>query len=244
MARAVNDMRQSLNVAAVVIDDCWNRIGIRGDGSCPRLIDYVHCCNCPVHEDAAATLLDRTLNDTDLETGHENGADWPWEQAITAAPATGTTADVESLLVFRIGDECLALPTLVFDQVTEMRRIHSLPHRRNPAMLGVVNIRGALVICASLVALLRLEAGASPGHTGRAEYRRLLVVRAREQLAAFPVDAVDGVWRFARATYESVPTTVACAAQPHTRAVVRWRGRTIGLLDSGLLFETLDRSLA
>jgi chemotaxis-related protein WspD len=244
MARAVNDMRQPLNVAAIVIDDCWNRIGIRGDGSCPRLRGYVHCRNCPVHEDAAATLLDHTLSDTDFERSHEDGVERPWEQGITAAPATGDTPGVESLLVFRIGDECLALPTKVFDQVTEMRRIHSLPHRRNPAMLGVVNIRGALVICASLVALLRLEAGAAPGHTGRAEYRRLLVVRAREQLAAFPVDAVDGVWRFARATYESVPTTVACAAQPHTRAVVRWRGRTIGLLDSGLLFETLDRSLA
>jgi chemotaxis-related protein WspD len=236
-------MRQSLNVAAVVIDDCWNRIGIRGDGSCPRLTGYVHCRNCPVHEDAAATLLDRTLNNIDLERGHEDGADRTWDQAITTVPASGDTADGESLLVFRIGDERLALPTPVFDQVTEMRRIHSLPHRRNPAMLGVVNIRGALVICASLVALLQLEAGTAPGYASRADYRRLLVVRAHERLAAFPVDAVDGVWRFARATYELVPTTVACTAQPHTRAVLRWRGRTIGLLDAGLLFETLDRSL-
>ncbi len=188
-------------------------------------------------------LLDRTLSDIDLLRGQRDGADPSSEQTTTAAPPSDATADFESLLVFRIGDECLALPTPVFDQVAEMRRIHSLPHRRNPAMLGVVNIRGALVTCASLVALLRLDAGTAPGHTSRAECRRLLVVRAHAQLTAFPVDAVDGVWRFARATYESVPTTVACTAQPHTRAVVRRQGRTIGLLDAGSLFETLERSL-
>lgn len=38
----------------VPIDDCWNRIGVRGDGSCPRLAGYIHCRNCPVHDAAAA----------------------------------------------------------------------------------------------------------------------------------------------------------------------------------------------
>ena len=41
------------------IDDCWNRIGVRGDGSCPRLAGYIHCRNCPVHDAAAARVLDR-----------------------------------------------------------------------------------------------------------------------------------------------------------------------------------------
>jgi chemotaxis-related protein WspD len=238
-------MRQSaLSVARVAIDDCWNRIGIRGDGSCPRLAEYVHCRNCPVHEDAAAMLLDRPLGDIDPVTGHADTTNRPWEQPITAAPLSGDAADVESLLVFRVGDEWLALPTTVFDQVTGMRRIHSLPHRRNPAMLGIVSIRGALVICASLVELLGLDASTVSVDSSRAAYRRLLVVRSEEQCAVFPVDAVDGVRRFARAAYESVPVTVARTAQPHTRAVVRWQGRTIGLLDAGLLFETLNRSLA
>ena len=37
----------------LAIDDCWNRIGVLGDGSCPRLAEHIHCRNCPVH--AAAT---------------------------------------------------------------------------------------------------------------------------------------------------------------------------------------------
>ena len=33
--------------------DCWNTIGIRGDGSCPELARLAHCQNCPVYVTAA-----------------------------------------------------------------------------------------------------------------------------------------------------------------------------------------------
>ncbi len=41
------------------VDDCWNRIGVRGDKTCERLAEHVHCRNCPVHAAAANRLLDR-----------------------------------------------------------------------------------------------------------------------------------------------------------------------------------------
>ena len=41
------------------VDDCWNRIGIRGDKSCERLPEHVHCRNCPVYAAAAKRILDR-----------------------------------------------------------------------------------------------------------------------------------------------------------------------------------------
>ena len=43
-----------LAVWIAAIDDCWNRIGVRGDGSCPELKQYVHCRNCPVYSAGAA----------------------------------------------------------------------------------------------------------------------------------------------------------------------------------------------
>ena len=52
----------SLNVTqqdAQAIDDCWNRIGIHGDNSCPLLIEHIHCRNCAVYSAAATRLLDR-----------------------------------------------------------------------------------------------------------------------------------------------------------------------------------------
>jgi chemotaxis-related protein WspD len=30
------------------LDDCWNRIGVRGDGSCRELEQHIHCHNCSV----------------------------------------------------------------------------------------------------------------------------------------------------------------------------------------------------
>ncbi|WZB76062.1 hypothetical protein WJ972_09265 [Achromobacter insuavis] len=41
------------------VDDCWNRIGSRGDKRCERLPEYVHCRNCPVYAGAAKRILDR-----------------------------------------------------------------------------------------------------------------------------------------------------------------------------------------
>ena len=37
-------------------DDCWNRIGISGDRSCPELVQHVLCRNCPVFEAGAGVL--------------------------------------------------------------------------------------------------------------------------------------------------------------------------------------------
>ncbi len=42
-------------VPEIAIDDCWNRIGVRGDGSCPELKRHIHCRNCPVYSAAAAS---------------------------------------------------------------------------------------------------------------------------------------------------------------------------------------------
>ena len=33
--------------------DCWNKIGVSGDLSCPELNTHIHCRNCPVFAAAA-----------------------------------------------------------------------------------------------------------------------------------------------------------------------------------------------
>ena len=34
------------------VDDCWNRIGVSGDRSCPELQAHLHCRNCSVSSSA------------------------------------------------------------------------------------------------------------------------------------------------------------------------------------------------
>lgn len=230
------------------IDTCWNRIGTRGDRSCPKLAEHSRCLNCPVFEQAAARLLDRPLADADRlpataasapDTLRHNGT----PPAPGAAEANAAPAATQSALVFRIADEWLGLPTAALHHVDDIRPIHSLPHRRDRVVLGLVNIRGALTVAASLGELLHLDSASSGKHASRNNYARMLVAAHRGEPVAFPVDEVEGVMRFAASALLPVPTTLAHASAAHSRGVLAWRERTIGLLDTDRVFESLARSL-
>src|SRR5437879_1067310 len=43
------------------IHDCWNVIGVEGNGTCRELVKFIHCRNCPVYSAAGTQLLDRPL---------------------------------------------------------------------------------------------------------------------------------------------------------------------------------------
>jgi chemotaxis-related protein WspD len=233
------------------IDDCWNRIGTRGDGSCPELAEHSRCLNCPVFEDAAARLLDRPVGD--MERGQSAASVPNALSRVPASAALGEPAAVEtttaisgvtqSALVFRIAEEWLALPTAALRQVDDIRPIHSLPHRRNRVVLGLVNIRGALTVAASLGELLHLDRTVSGKYESSNGYARMLVAAHRGEPVAFPVDEVEGVVCFSVNSLLPVPATLAHASASHARGVLAWRDRAIGLLDTDRLFESLARSL-
>lgn len=206
--------------------DCWNKIGVHGDKSCSELEPYSHCRNCPVYSMAALTLLDREPADPSAATtGHF--------AEVTPAGESGT----HSAIVFRIGVEWFALPTLSLHEVLGLRAIHSLPHRRNPTLLGLANVRGQLVPCVSIARVLTGDA--APIREGR-----LIVVRHAGGRLAFPVDEVQHIHRYHADALESVPVTVAQSASAYTTGLLSWQDRKIGLLDGPLLVEALNRSLA
>jgi chemotaxis signal transduction protein len=209
------------------IYDCWNRIGVRGDKSCPELERHSHCRNCPAYSAAAATLLDRDL------TGPSAAAPTSQFAEIARAGQGGT----ESAIIFRVGIEWFALSTLLLDEIVGMRAVHSLPHRRNPALLGLVNVRGELVVCVSISRLLIGEAAA-------ASQGRLVVMRHANGRLAFPVDEVQHTHCYRPDELKPVPATVAKSASAFTRGLLSWRDRTVGCLDERLILEALDRSLA
>lgn len=226
---------------AAPLDTCWNRIGVRGDHSCPRLQQHLRCLNCPVFEQAAARLLDRPAPAPAVS------ADTP---AVPAARPDSPDkprshphrARGEGSLVFRVGAEWLALPAAVLRQVGDARSVHTLPHRRSAAVLGIVNVRGVLTLAASLAALLHIERGAHEG-TSLKDRPRLLVTEWAGATTAFPVDEVEGVTAFAAEDLLPAPATLAQSAHRHVRGVVAWRGRSVGVLDADALFDSLARSL-
>jgi len=217
------------------ITDCWNRIGVRGDGSCPELTQYVHCRNCPVYSAGAATLLDADVPAQyfDDRTAH------------LAKPARAEERETKSVVIFRVASEWLALPTSVVVEVANLLPIHSLPHRTNGVVLGVASVRGELLVCVSLSQVV----GAEPlddawGHErSDTTFRRLLVIRQDTVRVVCPVDEVHGIHRFHPRELKDVPTTVAKATVTYSTALLPWQGHSVGTLDDQLLFYALKRSL-
>ena len=217
----------------VEIYACWSQAGVQGDASCPELQKHIHCRNCPVYANAAGRLLDRPL----LPQLRQE-----WTEHF-AQPRSPVTPAMASALVFRIKAEWFALPTQAFQEVAERRLVHSLPHRRQDTVLGLVNIRGELLICVSLGGLLGVEQAAS-GHTPRRMYDRLLVANWHGNRLVFPADEVWGIRRFQMSELKEPPATIAKSNFSYTRGLLLWQGRTAGFLDADHLFSSLNRSLA
>ncbi|QOT81484.1 chemotaxis protein CheW [Cupriavidus basilensis] len=229
-----------MGTVTVAVDDCWRRIGVLGDGSCALLAEHIHCRNCPTYSRAALTLLDNLpTGEVSLPDGHAVHAN-----ATARGPAM-------SCLVFRIGDEWLALPAGALALVTAPCPVHSLPHRRHAAVLGLASVRGNLLVCISLARLLGQDpaAGAASNIASNAKGSaghgaRLLVLGQGRTAIALPVDEVTGIERIAEADLQPLPTTLSRASAHFTRALLTSGQRTVGLLDPALLQQALKRSLA
>lgn len=223
---------------ATAIHDCWNRIGVYGDATCPLLPEHVHCRNCPVYSAAAIQVLDRSHAVDASKVAVAEAT------RIFASQKRGEQRAAQSAFVFRIGGEWLALSMAAVDEVADLRAIHSLPHRRNGVVLGLANVRGELLVCVSLAQLLGIDpAEPAMSRQRRVVQRRLLVLRGPGGRLAFPVDEAHGAERFDEASLQPVPATVAKSAARYSRAVLPWSGQAVGLLDDELLFHSLNRSL-
>jgi chemotaxis-related protein WspD len=230
------------NTSQTALDDCWNRIGVHGDRSCPELPPHIHCHNCPVFSAAARTLLD-----VPAPAGSRQVATEHFARPAQAEAGHTAGADMQSVIVFRLRTEWYAIRTAMCLEIADLRPIHSLPHRRNAAVLGVANVRGGLLVCISLAIILGVIARPEVIPTQsrrRAAAPRLLVARGTAGAVVFPVDEVQGMERFRARDLKDVPATVAHAQATYTQALMTLGDKTVGVLDEQLLFYTVERALA
>jgi chemotaxis-related protein WspD len=215
-----------------VVNNCWNSIGVHGDSSCKELKQVIHCRNCSIYSRAASKLLDA-----------EPPADYiaHWTEQASRKRDVAERATV-SVLIFRIGKEWFALQSTSLTEIAALRRVHSIPNRRNGIVLGLVNIRGELVVCVSLRGILGIEAAESDIHGEAA--RRMLVIQRDGASTVCPVDEVHGIERFTTRELGSLPATVAGASARYTCARLDWSGRSVGVLDERMLFQAVTRNVA
>lgn len=226
-------VRPDRGVVELEPNSCWSKVGVEGDQTCPELHRHIHCHNCPVYSAAAVQFLDRPITP---DYRQEWTAHFAREKRIATPAKT-------SAVIFRIGSEWLAMPTQAFQEIAERRALHSLPHRRHGVVIGIVNVRGELLICAALDRLLGLQAD-TRAKRSRVIFDRLLVADWAGQRFAFPVDEVHGVHRFHQFDLREPPATVARSGLNCTLGVFPWRNCTVGFLDPDALFTALNGKLS
>jgi chemotaxis-related protein WspD len=209
-----------------VVNDCWNRIGVKGDGSCPELAKVIHCHNCPVFAAAGQHLLEREPPAEFVEE---------WTRAL-ARPETAAPGETVAVLIFRIGAEWLALDVRFLVEVALMRVIRRVPERTNRMLLGLVNIRGELQPCVALTELLSIETAAGPGE-------RLLIVGDPPRQWAFAVDEVAGVERLPLRGMGNIPSSVAHSRAHFSQGILCWDDKRIGYLTADRIFEALRKRI-
>lgn len=181
---------------------------------------------------SVSRLLDRDVSEDYLR-------EWT---VLVATKKNVAEVGTKSVVIFRIGKELLALPTGMFQEVSEHCTLRTLPHHRGGILSGLVNVRGELLLCVSLEALLGLEKAAAV-RTGDS-LGRLLICNPPGGRLAFPVSQVHGVHRYHPGDLRDAPATLAKAAGVYIVGVLPWKDKTVGCLDGQLLFYALDKGLA
>ncbi len=171
-----------------------------------------------------------------------------WARRLSQ-PEEVTEHDLRSVVLFRLQAEHLALGTMHLVEITDPHTVHSIPHRSNQVLLGMVNIRGQLRLCVSLHGLLGVGTGmpppvpttAKPGPLGphaQTSYARMVILQHRGEQWVFLVDEVLGVQRLSASLFRKVPSTYM-PTNSHTQAVFDWKGHTVGHLDADRLVASL-----
>jgi len=233
-----------------MLNDCWNQIGVMGDRSCGELKAVIHCHDCPVYAAVGDSLLEREpppgyvdewiniLAETIVETEDAESND---ASATRSRNGIFLAEEAISVMILRLGNQKLALPVRILQEITHPCLIQPLPHRSNNLFLGLVNIRGEILLCASLSHLLNLETPKEMTTIAQPEStKRMMVAGQSEDKWVFPVDEVYGTYRFHLSELRDAPVVITKAAEAYTHGVIHWEGEKVNYLDSELLFYTLN----
>ena len=230
--------------AAARLDDCWNRIGVFGDRSCPELLNCVHCRNCQVYSAAGRSLLERLPPSDYLQEWTSVLAETKRGSESSSLSADGSVVRSDqslSVMIFRLANELFALPVGVFLEVSAPFVVHSVPGRSNQLFLGMVNVRGEIMLAASLTNLLGLTV--TPP-SSQASAGRMAVAGTPEGKWVFPIDEIYGIYLFNRDDVRAAPVVITNANHSYACGVFQWQNRSIALLDPDRIFNMLTTEIS
>jgi len=212
-----------------VLDDCYRTIGVRGDRSCPKLAEVVHCHSCEVLTSAAQRLLHRAAPDAYVAE----------LTALLAKPVEASRATDRSFVLFSIGDERLALPTRdVAEVAVAPQAPRRVPHRSSAAFAGLLNLHGQLELCFWLEPLLGAQRAADP-----TRWYAIVIAFAAERWVVL-ADHVEGVHRTHEGALLPPPPCSARKEAALVTGLVESQGKLWSLLDVQRLCARLAEPLS
>lgn len=226
--------------------NCWNQIGVWGKQTCPELDTVVHCQNCSVYEQAGRRLLERP-------TPEGYTAEWTTLLSKFRAPQDIDQTDTLPIKIFRLGEEWLAIPSCIVKEILLPQPVHTLPHRSNNILRGIVNVHGQLLLCISLHQLLGVNAKSksqfnhaqtpdSLARQSRDQY--LIVIEKHQELWTFEADKLDGLYHIpTQHLRNALADHSSETLKTFTQAIISWQDKNISYLDSDRLFQALQEQV-
>lgn len=157
------------------------------------------------------------------------------ESLAPIEPAPAAQRATERFLAFQLAGESFAVP------LTRVLETERMPKRTNvpglPAfVMGVANLRGAVLPLVDLGALLELDSG------GRPHDARILVVRPApdDTPVALVVDALQGVALLAREELHRTPHWLDSRTTPYLEGIGSHKGRLLSVLDLDRVFAASE----
>jgi chemotaxis-related protein WspD len=219
-------------------ENCWKEIGVIGDRTCLELKKYIHCRNCPIYAVNGRSLLER-----DVPQGYLD----EWTNLLRSTePTTITVAPSGTISVgiFRLAGEWLALKANLFKEVTSVSVIHTLPHRSNNIFMGLVSIRGEILMCISLKELLGLESEKKHHqNVSPVVYKRMVVIERDGSRWVFPVDEIYGIHRIHPDELGNVPSTVSKVPETYSQGIITWQKQSVCYLEDEFIFYSLKKKV-
>ncbi len=217
-------------------DGCWNRIGVwgRSETKCSLLSQVIHCHNCEVFHEGSQSVFRKEMSEE-------------YRDELTrrlAAEKHFTKIVGQTVLVFRVADEWVALWTRQVREIARKRPVQRIPHNHNPYLAGITNISGEIALCFSLKNILKMAGGDRPSEdSADADRKRLVVSYYQGESYIFLADEIGEVRQCAEAEILPLPDTVNNGELSFMSGIFEWRQKRVGLIDHELLFSVVERSL-
>ncbi len=210
-----------------ICPECWAKIGSFGDRSCYELSELIHCSNCKTYTFSGREIFNRKISNREKNE---------WTENISQVKETNLENKF-SILIWQIGDEIMAINTSSVVAVIKAKEIHNIPHKKSSHLLGLVNFMGELLLCVSLVSLMKID-------TPKMRFNNFIILKLNESdNLVFPVNEIMGIHNFNFDKIQESPSNIRDFEDNISLGILEWNDKNIEIIDGKKLLDIFVKNL-